>query len=147
MMTKTAHHHKHATLDSLLSRVRHAGLKITTPRRVILKALVENHGPFTAEELHALLPKKGCDLVTVYRCLASLEETGLIRRCEFGDGSARYELAVTDDHHHHVICRKCKRIEVLDDCELDEIDRFAERRGFSKVSHSLEFFGLCPRCA
>jgi len=138
---------QHPDLESILARLRGSRLKITEPRKAILKALVENHGPFSAEELHARLPKKLCDVVTVYRCLTSLEGAGLVRRCEFGDGTARYELAEeSDHHHHHVICKHCKRVEVLDDCELGEIDRFAQKKGFTEVSHSLEFFGVCSRC-
>lgn len=145
-MVKKSHQDVRPNFKLLLDQLRSSHLKVTAPRKAILQALVDDHGPFTAEEIHQGIPKKVCDLVTVYRCLTSLEKAGLIRRCEFGDGAARYELANTDDHHHHVICKECKKVEVLDDCELDSIDRFAQKMGFSDVSHSLEFFGICPRC-
>ena len=134
-------------LDDVLGDLKKSRLKLTEPRKAIIQALVNNHGPFTAEEIQKIITKKICDLATIYRCLTSLEEVGILRRCEFGDGAARYELAETgDSHHHHLICNDCKRIEIVDDCELDEIDRFAKRKGFSDISHTLEFFGTCPHC-
>ena len=132
-------------LQQILKGFRRSKLRITEPRKAILQVLIAHHGPYTAEELHKKFIKKICDLATVYRSVTSLEKAQIIRKCEFGDGSARYELA-DKHHHHHVICTSCKKIEVLDDCELNEIDRFARKRGFSGVSHSLEFFGTCPAC-
>jgi len=135
------------TLESLLGDLKKSRLKLTEPRKAILFALFDNHGPFTAEEIHKLVTKRVCDLATVYRCLASLEEAHILRRVEFGDDSSRYELTEADDtHHHHLICTQCKRIEIVDDPDIEDIDRFAKKRGFSNVSHTLEFFGTCPEC-
>ncbi len=134
-------------MADVLADLKKSGLKLTEPRKGILQALVENHGPFTAEEIHKIIPRRLADLATVYRCLTSLEETGILRRCDFGDGAARYELAGDgESHHHHLICTECKRIEIVDDDEIEEIDRFAQKRGYSDVSHTLEFFGTCPHC-
>jgi Fe2+ or Zn2+ uptake regulation protein len=137
----------HPPLERLIAQLRKSKLRITEPRTAILRVLLEKHGPFTVEEVHQRVTKRVCDLATIYRSLSSLEKTGLIRRCEFGDGTARYELAEREDHHHHhVICKVCKKIDVLDDCELPEIDHFARKLGFIDISHSLEFFGVCPKC-
>jgi Fur family ferric uptake transcriptional regulator len=140
--------HEQKQFSSILEDIRRSQLRITEPRKAIVQALLRDHGPFTAEEIHHHISKKVCDLATIYRSLNSLEEAGFVKRCEFGDGSARYELADRsgDHHHHHIICKGCKKIEVLEDCELEEIDRFAKKRGFSDISHSLEFFGTCPQC-
>ena len=133
-------------LTEALMGLKSSGLKLTEARKAILKSLTDHHGPFTVEEIHKLISKKICDQATVYRNLASLAEAGLVRRCEFGDGSARFELAGAGEHHHHIICNKCKRVEIIDDAEIEEIDRFARKRGFADVSHILEFFGTCPQC-
>lgn len=133
-------------LGQLLQKLRKSRLRITEPRIAILEVLVEKHGPYTAEEIYQSFTRKVCDLATIYRCLASMEKAGVIGRCEFGDGATRYELATHQDHHHHLVCKNCKKIEVLDDCELQEINRIAEKRGFVEVAHSLEFFGICPSC-
>ena len=140
------HHHSHSKgIDDVLSDLKKHRLKLTEPRRAILQALIDSHGPFTAEEIFKIITKRVCDVATVYRCVTSLEEAGILRRCEFGDGIARYELAGAT-HHHHIICNECKRIEIVEDDELEKIDSFARKRGFSDISHTLEFFGICPKC-
>ncbi|PWU10748.1 MAG: hypothetical protein C5B47_01750 [Verrucomicrobia bacterium] len=133
-------------IEAAQTALKETGLKATEPRLAILIALSENHGPFTADEVHKLINKRVCDQATVYRTLTRLVEVGLLRRCEFGDGIARFETAESGHHHHHVVCNQCKRVEVIDDEEIEEIDRFARKRGFSDVSHILEFFGTCPQC-
>lgn len=149
-MSKKPLSKKSAQLTRLLESLRESRLRVTEPRIGILEALLEGHGPFTTEQLYTLVHRKtSCDLATIYRCLASLETAGMVKRCEFGDGTPRFELSEEENHHHHhhVICRSCKKVEVLDDCELQEMDRFALKKGFTDISHSLEFFGICPTCS
>jgi len=144
---KGAHSHDHdAALERALKALREAGLKLTTPRREILRTLTREHGPFTMEELHRRMKKISCDLVTVYRSLATLEEVGLVRRCDFGDGSVRYEFLEPGHHHHHLICRNCRRVETLDSCLVEEMELDIRKKGYANLSHSLEFFGVCPVC-
>lgn len=99
------------------------------------------------EDLHRKLGNSGCDLVTIYRCLAQFEKIGVARRVEFGDGIARYEFRDSDDHHHHIICRNCHAVEDLDACLIEPLERSVKKKGFSEISHSLEFYGLCRQCA
>lgn len=123
-----------------------AGLKRTKAREAILAYLVENHGPFSVKELHEQVGLKSLDSVTTYRCLASFEEAGLVRRCDFGDGTARFELRGGDHHHHHVICTECRRIEKLEDCHLEKLEARVKALGYSDVRHVLEFSGKCRAC-
>lgn len=133
-------------LEAALQALRASGQRVTEPRRGMLHLLTHEHGPFTAEELHARLEPGLCDLVTVYRSLAAMEETGLLRRCDFGDGSYRYEYNTGEHHHHHIICRTCHSVQTLDLCVADGLERIARQMGYSKVTHMLELFGICPKC-
>ncbi|MEA3208668.1 MAG: Fur family transcriptional regulator, zinc uptake regulator [Chthoniobacter sp.] len=130
--------------ESALQTLRDHQHRITAPRKAILAVLTREHGPFTAEELHQRMEK--CDLVTVYRCLAALEEINLVRRCDFGDGSYRYEFNTGEHHHHHIVCRSCHRVETLDLCVADGLERMARQLGYSNVTHILEIFGVCAQC-
>ena len=98
------------------------------------------------EDIHRLVKKSGCDLVTVYRLMPVLEKVGLVRRCDFGDGVVRYEFNRSEHHHHHLICRKCQKVETLDLCVVDALERLAKQRGYTEVTHQLELFGVCPDC-
>ena len=67
-----------AQLTSALDALREHGQRVTGPRKAVLEVLTHEHGPFTAEEWHGRLRKGECDLVTVYRVLAALEEINAI---------------------------------------------------------------------
>ena len=76
------------------------------------------------------------------------DPAALVRRCDFGDGPVRYEHQGEDGHHHHhVICRKCRKVTSLDQCLIESLEKGLQRQGFSQISHSLEFFALCEKCA
>ena len=141
------HRHEKKCLEDAVVLLTRSGFKKTKPRLALIQVLVEEHGPFTMEELHRRVRNTGCDLVTIYRCLTQFEKIGIARRVEFGDGIARYELREQDDHHHHIICRKCHSVEDLEACLIEPLDRSVKKKGFTEISHSLEFYGLCLKCA
>ncbi len=146
-MSGKKHQHDHS-FEHALEAMKAAKLKRTKSREAILRHLAENHGPFSAKELQQNLKRKDLDTVTTYRCLASFEEAGLVRRCDFGDGIARFELrGESDHHHHHVICTVCREIKKLDDCQLASLEEKVKALGYVKVRHVLEFTGLCRSCA
>ena len=143
--------HDHASdakerLESALQTLRDHQHRITGPRRALLTILIAEHGPFTAEELHQRMEKGMCDLVTVYRCLTTMEELNIVRRCDFGDGAYRYEFNTGEHHHHHVICRSCHSVETLDVCVADSLERIVRQMGYANVTHTLELFGICAEC-
>jgi Fur family ferric uptake transcriptional regulator len=142
------HAHPHASdeFERALATLRAHGQRVTKTRKAILQLLIHEHGPFTTEALHDRLAGGECDLVTVYRCLAAMEEIGLVRRCDFGDGTYRYEFDSGEHHHHHVICRDCREVKTLDFCVADSLERMARQMGYANVNHTLEIFGVCPKC-
>ena len=103
----------------------------------------------TNREIFGSLPKGDCDLATIYRSMHLLENMGMVKRFDFGDGIARYELVAAGDdgHHHHLICTRCADVVELEDCFPIELEKtIAARNGFKAITHKLEFFGLCPEC-
>ena len=148
------HSHSHRLiqqpLNELTDQLRRRDRKITAPRQAILEVLRRHQHPLTNREIHAALGTAECDLATVYRNLNTLEEMGMVRRFDFGDGTARFELLTEGDdgHHHHLVCTKCSLVVEVDGCFTDEVEaRLAQTHGFTQITHRLEFFGLCPKCA
>jgi len=133
-------------IEDALFALDEASLKRTQPRLALLEALIENHGPYSIEEIHKLVRSKKLDLVTVYRCVGLFEKIGLVRRCDFGDGTARYEFQMGYRHHHHVICKVCRKAQSLETCELNKFDKLVKKMGYTEVTHTLEFFGVCETC-
>jgi Fur family ferric uptake transcriptional regulator len=136
-------------MSSLTTRLRREARKITGPREAILEILRQHRHPLTNKEIFAELPKDGCDLATIYRAMRMLEELGMVKRFDFGDGTARFELVAEGDdgHHHHLICTQCAQAVKIRECFPAEIERrIARQNGFRAVTHRLEFFGVCPDC-
>jgi len=136
-------------LVDLTGRLRQNARKITGPRQAILDILRQQKRPLSNKEIFAALPKGESDLATVYRSMHLLEGMGMVKRFDFGDGVARFELLPEGDdgHHHHLICRRCSEVVELEDCLVAELEQaLAACNGFKEITHKLEFFGVCPRC-
>jgi Fur family transcriptional regulator, ferric uptake regulator len=136
-------------LPELTQKLRRRDRKVTGPRQAILEALRRQRRPLSIKEIFGALPTGDCDLATVYRSMHLLESMGIVKRFEFGDGVARFELLGEGDdgHHHHLVCTNCSDIVELEECFPEALEKnIASRSGFKFVTHKLEFFGLCPRC-
>ena len=91
---------------------------------------------------------------SAYRNVAVLEQAVVLRRVIAEGDFARFELdeALTE-HHHHLVCSNCGRIEDVAipasiERSLDRtLDRLAEGAGFASVGHRLDLIGLCRTCA
>ena len=150
-MKKPCQHHAHEKqeLASLTGRLRRESHKVTGPRAAIQDILRHHPHPLTTKEIFAEMPEGGCDLATIYRAMQMLEKLGMVKRFDFGDGAARFELVGEDEdgHHHHLICTSCDGVVKIQECFPEEIERrIAEKNGFKSVTHRLEFFGVCPDC-
>jgi Fur family ferric uptake transcriptional regulator len=147
-----AHPHRlvQPALSELTDKLRAGARKVTGPRQAILEVLRRHASPLTNREIHTALGKSDCDLATIYRNMHTLAAMGLVRRYDFGDGAARFELVEgdADHHHHHLVCRQCQTIVEIEGCFPPTLEeQLATRHGFTAISHRLEFFGLCPRCS
>lgn len=140
--------HDHESLSDLQERLRKNSRKVTGPRHAILDILRKLGNPISIKEIHEHLGRE-CDLATVYRSIRMLEDAGMVKRFDFGDAVARYELLREGDdgHHHHLICTNCAVIVEIEDCFPQEVEeQIARRNGFKRIHHKLEFFGVCPKC-
>jgi len=121
-------------------------LKITGKRKALVELIAKAKKPVDAQFLIEHLQKdQDVDRVTVFRILNILTEHGILRKLEFGEGKARYELNSSD--HHHLICESCGSVEDVSDCNIGELEaEISKKKNFHIKRHSLEFFGLCDRC-
>ncbi|MCB9062852.1 MAG: transcriptional repressor [Halobacteriovoraceae bacterium] len=133
-------------MSKLKELIKQQGLSFTIARERILKVLMLEHGPFTAEEIFQRLPKKTCDQATLFRTLKQFREKGLITATYLIDKITRYEFHDPHHHHHHVSCRICGKIETIHKCSLEAIEKNVLEMGYIKLTHSLEFEGICKKC-
>lgn len=136
-------------LQLVTHALRRAGLRVTQPRLKLLAALRRRGEPTSIEQLHHDVRSSGCDLVTVYRCMAAFEDIGLVQRTYLYDGTAGYSLKLNGNPRYYVVCKASNRVEELDATTARDIrhmlaaveDRLRSR-GYSDVGHRVEFFGL-----
>jgi Fur family transcriptional regulator, ferric uptake regulator len=123
----------------------------STRQRTAIAAAMDDLDTFlSAQDIHALLRERGAKvgLSTVYRNLQAMADRGELDAVRRSDGEVIYRKCVTDDHHHHVVCRRCGYSVEIENEDLERwTQRAARRHRFSDVTHDLEIFGLCERCS
>ena len=116
-----------------------------------LAAVLETLPGFcSAQEIHAELRRKGeqVGLATVYRHLQALSEQGSVDTIRDVNAETLYRQCGSSVHHHHLTCRNCgSSVEVEGRAVEQWAERVTSEAGFTDVGHTVELFGLCPRCA
>lgn len=124
------------------------GLKVTGPRLKILNLFEQSERRhLTAEDVYRLLITDNVDvgLATVYRVLTQFEHAGLLIRHHFDNDKAVYELD-RGDHHDHLLCLQCGRVEEFYDAEIERRQHaIAAERGFKLADHALHLYVECTR--
>jgi Fur family ferric uptake transcriptional regulator len=136
--------------DEAHSRLQGSGQRMGAARAAVIEYLDEQECCRGAQEIHEALAAKGSTvgLASVYRAVDGLVEQGLLQRLDFGDGIARYE-PVRDghDHHHHVVCNGCGKVETFHDAPLERaIAAIEQQTGYHVVSHDVVLRGRCADC-
>lgn len=130
-------------------QLKDVGLKITMPRLKILQILERSAlHHMSAEDVYKALLEQGEDvgLATVYRVLTQFQEAGLVNRNYFEGGYSVFELS-QGEHHDHLVCVKCGRVEEFMDEVIEQHQKMiAERAGFKMTDHALNIYGFCPDC-
>ncbi len=118
------------------------GLRMTAERRGLLEMFAGAQRWFTPKELHEAAYAAGmkAGMATVYRLLEVLVEIGRAKPYAHGDRAVRYVFC-GPEHHHHLICEDCGKVEDVERCRLE-----SPAEGFLVQEHSVDFFGLCPAC-
>jgi Fur family ferric uptake transcriptional regulator len=128
--------------------LRNNGLKVTAPRLKIMEIFsTAGRRHLTAEDVYRLLAADGADvgLATVYRVLTQFEQAGILVRHHFEASKAVYELR-KKQHHDHLVCLDCGRVEEFFDAEIEKRQTAAAaRQGFAIADHALSLYAHCTR--
>jgi len=132
--------------EDAIKTLKREKMRITEPRKALLRLLVETERPLSAEVAHSALAPSTCDLVTVYRNLEAFESTRIADRIPTESGKSLYKLSKSRHRQHHVICRKCNHAESLEYSEITRLEAMANELGFTEVAPVLELYGICNNC-
>jgi Fur family ferric uptake transcriptional regulator len=119
-------------------------------RRSIVAALAASDCCLTVPEIADAVHAQGriVGIASVYRVVDLLAEKQLVQKIDLGDGRARYERAdATHEHHHHIVCNDCGRVEPFADADLEvALARVERSTGFAVASHDVLLRGSCDDC-
>ncbi|GAC1606017.1 MAG: transcriptional repressor [Acidimicrobiales bacterium] len=134
-----------AVLLQVLARLREEGKRITEPRILILRHLVDS-AHISAEQLCDGVRLASPDVAesTIYRTLAALEEMGILHHVHFGHGPAVWHLS--DDQRGHLVCTKCGSVAHVAVGDTQAVARrMMKSYGFCIDAH-FAYIGLCSSC-
>lgn len=133
-------------------RLKRVGQKYTGQRRELVESLLSASRPLTIPDI--MKARRSLAQSSVYRNLAALERANVVHRVVTSGEFAAYELAEDlAEHHHHLICSSCGKVEdftvspKLEREATSALDRAAHRAGYEVQAHRLDVIGLCRTCA
>ena len=125
-----------------------SGQRLTPQRLMILSAVRHAESHITVAEVLEQVKESYpyIDVSTVYRTLGSLTEMRLVSETDMGESESKYEW-LEQERHHHLICRGCDRVTLLDNNHLQILgDEILDDHGFQADLDHFAIFGLCQEC-
>jgi len=133
-----------------LEELQRAGYRSGGARRAVIQLLGRQECCLTAQQIFDGLRAegRGVGIASVYRILDLLADQGLVQRVEIGDTITRFEPAYPGgDHHHHLVCNTCGKVEAFEDEGLEHALRQVERKtGYTTAGHDVLLRGACQDC-
>ena len=135
-----------ATLRALLA----TGLRQGGARRAVVELLGEQNCCLTAQEIQDRLraSNRTVGIASVYRILELLTREGFVQKIDLGSGIYRYEpVQPHGDHHHHLVCDSCGKVEPFEDGALERaLGRVEQSSGYDVSLHDVVLHGSCGDC-
>jgi Fur family ferric uptake transcriptional regulator len=134
-----------ATIDTRLAA---GGRRRTAQRVVVAEALASAKRALSAQELYERIRETHPTIgrATVYRALEQQVEDGMASRFE-RQGHVSAYIACDAEHHHHLVCVSCQRVEdVSEDIVAPLLSSVARHHQFQVNHAALDFYGLCAAC-
>ena len=71
-----------------------------------------------------------------------------MQRLDLGDGITRFEaIRHSEEHHHHIVCDDCGKIEPFADQRLERALKDVEAHsGYEVAGHDIVLRGACASC-
>jgi Fur family transcriptional regulator, peroxide stress response regulator len=126
---------------------RQAGLPVTTQRRAVFEAILDQTDHPTADQLYravrGALPQ--ISRMTVHRILGTFVSLRLVTKAFHPGSAARFDPKL--HQHHHLVCLDCGRIIDVEDSRLNRLPWPKVNPGeFQIEDYHVYFRGRCARC-
>jgi Fe2+ or Zn2+ uptake regulation protein len=128
------------------TRLRGAGLKMTSQRYAVLDYLTASEIHPTAEQIRAALNRKfpRASRATVYNTLNALRDAGLVHEVYVDDAVARYDVNI--EPHHHFVCGSCGHLEDIPLSAISAVSCTGLAPDYSIEGYAVVVRGVCSSC-
>jgi Fur family transcriptional regulator, ferric uptake regulator len=136
--------------ERVLAELRDAGYRTGGARGGVVEYLDRQACCVSAQEIFDGLrrERRTVGIASIYRVLEMLADRRLVQRVDLGGGVAHFERATPGgEHHHHVQCAACGKVEPFTDGRLeDALERAAWALGYELGAHDVLLRGACEDC-
>jgi len=124
------------------------GLRMTDQRRAVYEALMAQRDHPSAVDIftRVRIAAPHISLATVYNCLETMTECGLVKTVTHERGPSRY--CANLEEHAHFFCESCgdvQDIPLRNDIQPKDIWQLP--KGATISQQAIAFRGVCPKCA
>ncbi|TMM12320.1 MAG: transcriptional repressor [Actinobacteria bacterium] len=118
--------------------LRQRGRRNSAARRAVIELLGRQPCCVTAQEIFDALRAEG----------RPVGSDGFVQRVDVGASTSRYEpVQPGGEHHHHLVCADCGKVEAFADPELERALHKVEGQTGYAVAHDVTLRGVCNDCA
>jgi len=136
-------------VETTTEALRQKGRRNSAARRAVIELLGRQGCCVTAQEIFDALRAGGrpVGIASIYRTLEQLTRDGFVQRVDVGAPTSRYEpVQPGGEHHHHLVCEDCGKVEAFADPELERaLHRVEDETGYA-VAHDVILKGVCDDC-
>ena len=121
----------------------------TLQKKIVFDTFAQMHNHPSAGMVYDKVSEEypGISKATVYRLLSEAADEGKIQRLKLSEAADRYDVTMTK--HCHIVCKGCGAVADVD-VDFDDTLYAKEaigHEGFLVEDCTLEFIGLCTKCA
>jgi len=136
----------HKQLAQFSNYLKKKGLKITSQRLLVAEKIFGIQDHFTVDSLAEQLKDRRQEIsrATIYRIVSVMVEADLLTEHNFGQNAKYYEHIPGHEHHDHILCLDCGRIDEFVNDRIEELqEQIAAQFGYQLADHSLNLYGRC----
>jgi Fur family transcriptional regulator, ferric uptake regulator len=118
-------------------------------RFAVMEAFMQVEGHISSAQMIQRLREQGhhLDPEFVRDTLKLMCQYGFASKQQFNNGDILYEHLHLGQHHDHMVCTKCGKIEEFEDLQLEHRQiQAAARHGFHLLQHKMVMYGICAQC-
>ncbi len=140
---------KSSELEIFRNFLKRQGMRYTPERETIIKEIISTQEHFDVDSLYISIRQKGLRVskASIYRLIPLLIKADLIEEVFFENGQMHYEHVFGHEHHCHLRCQTCRKIEEFSDNRIAQIEKdLGKRFDYKIIRHKLEVIGICKEC-